>query len=181
MITLIEKHKFPEQSGLIPLLKKYDHGSEIILSSYLEEGDECDIGLYYGDEDAIFEGEVVICFTNADVTAKQVYKIDHPARTFVEKWTLDWNKKFIKWSVILENDLDFYEFKKRVIIRDTAKNSLRLRILQEERHIPVFDCEPQFHEVYEQYTQLRQSVPRCTEDNFIQYLITIIGRMYAKH
>ena len=193
MFNLIIKHKFPEQSGLIPLLEKYhDPTSGITLSSYLEPEDKCDIGLYYGNGSEPLEYNCTILSFNHVATplCDKIYYIDHPIRPYLDKWNYTrWNGKYIQASKIFKHSLEFKDYNTKVIVNDLLingflKDEMRLKILSKEREIPVLSYTNILNNAWQnnvqkKYSELRDPKKYLSHDSFMNQLINIVGRLNA--
>lgn len=186
MISLIEKHKFEQQSGLVVLLRKYNQKGPILDSFF--EGGESEIALHYGDED-VHTTSIILSFLHSKNTLGKTYDINHPVREYLQKWSPKEFPKKIKWSKILEHNIPFLQYDGYVIVRDfeSPVTDLRLALHSLERHIPVIsgDFCPKYYDglcgddYYLSYHKLRNHQIE-TEDQFIRNLSTIVGR-YVKH
>ena len=181
MFKLKEKYFFPEQYGLFTLLRRHN-GDGPTLDSYYEGRTDCDLALSYDPE---FSGKNIISFHS---------DIYHPIRPYMDKWDINtYSERQVKWSKILNNNLAFYDYSDKVIVRDFSDPicDLRLAIHSLEHQIPVISdgfC-PRYYDglattpqtVASSSLLLKQPRPHLSEDAFIHNLIYIIGRYVTKH
>lgn len=187
MFKLIEKNVFPEQSGLVvPLKKNSKPDSNIVLDCFVDEdSSDYDIGLYYGTEDIDTKNKILISFNKKfKIFGKNIYHLDHPIRTYLEKWNPRlWDSKFIRWSIILEKRLEYEEYKNKIILNDSEWSGFdigRLYIHSLERHIPVFTSKDvSIYDVYEMYMHVKKYRKNLSENYFINQIINICGRLNA--
>ena len=199
MIKLPDKelYVFPEQAGLVPLLQKHVSDDGVLLDPYFC-GEECDVGLYYGNENVEHDGVIVAFRHNVTPQCKKWYFTHHPLRDYLEKWNYSkWNKKTVRWSTIVDKELDFESYRHCIIERDVVNDlsDFRLAIHSLETHIPVLSeedfCEDyygNFHcettnqiAVYRAFENLRQPRFNLSHDEFMYKLIHIVGRIHEKN